>query len=101
MECVDLHRKSSLPTPHHYEEGGQFPKKNILLGIELNVQVIIEELSFQLPSLWELGFKINKKEFFARNCMKCPGLHRHIMFDNFHPMRGRVQNMLQKCFARN
>ena len=73
----------------HHHGSGVWGISFVLLGITWNLQICIEVM-FGIFTSWgcEDGFNFQKKIvcFFARNSMKCPDLHRKVMFPTLIPM---------------
>ena len=92
--------KSYLQSPNAWKFGrgrGQF-FKNILLGINWYIQICTEVMS-QYSTPWS-GGKVPTNSS-ARNCMKCPGLHRKEIFTKTLPLEGGVgcRSISKQCFS--
>ena len=86
MKCSDLHSKVILPTTTSRGWGG-VSLYIFSLGIASNVPIITVNSFFQTPIPWGLGAS-SRKNFFARDCLKCSNLPSNIMLPTTAPWDG-------------
>ena len=73
----------------------------VLLGIECDFQICTEVILPNPPTpLGWGGGSISYKISFTRNCIKCPDLHRNVMFTYLPSYGGRGREKLPKQCAR-
>ena len=83
MKCPDLHRRLTFASPPPLSDGwGIHSVMCSLLEIEWNFQICKEKSHFSTLHL--IGWRVNnQKDYFARNWMKFPDLHRiELSFQN-------------------